>query len=224
MYYIVKHKMPYKYKSRKGKSKVKTVRQLNRKVMSMMSTLKPELKVSTSNMLGQNIQSPVGGTSNYGIMVIPNPNLLPGTSYDNERIGQKIRLRSIQIKGTIRCDPSTPVASTVRFLLVRYPKTGPLPLTSLLSNTTQPNAVNSMLTTTYREQFQVLYDKCVVLNPYGNEERHVNIFKKCNFPVDYIFSGSTVTNGEIYLFIFSNFDGSNAPKCDLVSRVRYTDL
>lgn len=207
------------------KKKVNTVKKLNNKVNRMFSTMKPELKVSDSNVVDQALHSPSAGvSSNWYISFLPDPALTTGTSYYNQRVGSSIRIRSIQVKAVVRFQGSAVVASTIRFLMVRFPKSDVLPLSSVISNVTEKLAVNSPFNTITRDTFQILWDKRVTLNNFGNDSKHVGLFKKCNLPVNYIADGTSVEDGQIVLYAFSDTNSSEGPLLDIYQRVRYTDV
>jgi len=212
-------------KLRRAKANI-SMKKLSRKVDRLFSTLKPELKVSDSSVTGNKLTSPTfeGEPTDYLRMEIPDPALSSGAGYFNQRIGDMIRVRSLQMRAVVRLQGSNVNAVTVRFLLVRFPK-GIVPdsLTYVLANIQTQLAVNSPYSTITRNEFQVLYDKTVTLNNFGNDSKAVRFFKKVNLPVHYIADSVNVSSGGLVLYAFSDTNSSSGPLLDLFMRSRYTD-
>jgi len=215
------YKKTRRYK-RVRKAKITTVKKLNSKVNRMMSTLKPELKVSESAVNAKLIGT-LASPSDFLDMKLPDPNLTTGTSWVNQRIGLKIRIRSISIKGNFHVG-SNPSA-TVRMLLVRAPQGLTYSPSYYLSNTSNALGVISPFEPSVRDEFQVVWDKTVAINPFGADRYNFNFFKKVNFPVSYIGNGTSIANGGLTLFVFSDQPaGSTNPLLNLYARIRYTDI
>jgi len=212
-------------KLRRAKANI-SMKKLSRKVDRLFSTLKPELKVSDSSVTGQKLQSPTleGDLPDYLRMEIPDPALSSGAGYFNHRIGEAIRIRSLQLRSVVRLQGSNVNAVTIRYLLVRFPK-GVVPndLSYILANIQTQLAVNSPYSTVTRNEFQVLYDKTVTLNNFGNDSKSVRFFKKVNLPVYYVGDTAAVSSGGLVLYAFSDTNSGSGPLLDLFMRTRYTD-
>jgi len=212
-------------KLRRSKANV-SMKKLSRKVDRLFSTLKPELKISDSSVTSQVLTSPTfeSGTPVYLKMIIPDPSLSSGTGYFNKRIGELIRVRSLQMRSVVRLQGSDVNACTIRYLLVRFPKEIlPSSLSYVLANIQTQLAVNSPYSSTTRNEFQVLYDKTVTLNNFGNDSKTLRFFKKVNLPIHYIGDTTDVSSGGMMLFVFSDTNSANGPLLDLFMRTRYTD-
>ncbi len=155
---------------------------------------------------------------------------------DNTRIGRKISLTSIHIKGRIIWNPT--IADQVnrcRLMIVLDTQ----------ANGAVPAAVTSLLTTanidSYRNlltgrRFKVLSDKTYVFNPLGTAETVVSATQQINLnftktwkkplKVTYNNIGATITalqNYNVFVMGISAFDTDNIITYNVQTRLRYYD-
>lgn len=158
-----------------------------------------------------------------------------GTDYLN-RIGRKIIMKSILIRGTINpaSGASRPIGDIVRAMVfwdLQANSVAPV-LGDILQSTAD---VNSPMNLTNRDRFKIVQDKFIVMNPDtyttgaptgGNPiTRNYKLYKKCNQEV--IFSGTGFTVGNIQtgsLFMLVISQGTSLTTYTLTSRVRFEDM
>lgn len=145
-----------------------------------------------------------------------------------KRIGRKVILKSVQIRGTINSYPSSGVAQAVRFILAYVKRLDGVepPITDLIS----PKHVNSLRNTDFLNKFTVLLDKTLYLSPSGQEGfiKQIKMYKRINLPQ--IFDSGNdgdvkdIQTGALYLFTVGTEDyGSTSNQYTIRSRVWYTD-
>lgn len=162
-----------------------------------------------------------------------------GTDYTN-RIGRKITLKSVYIRGYVRTEISgAPAAKTVasqqaRFMLVYDDQpNGALPAVTDILNTID---TASQLNLNNRDRFRVLKDKCWSFDPYLQSASasaqifNVRIYKKLNVDVTFnATNGGTIadiqTGALLTVFVGSNIAGTNEDaNAYFSSRVRFLDM
>lgn len=195
-----------------------------------------ELKVFDTAVATYNVNSTVVFTS----LCIPQLG-----SDMNNRIGRKINLKTVQIRGFLRIGSaaiqppaqSEVAAQFIRMILVWDSQpNGAVPTAIQLLNTAVPE---SQLNLDGRDRFKVIRDKMYTLGPYVfdsasstyNTERTavpVKIFKKIN--LESIFSTSTgvvadITSGNLLIMWLGTGTGINGPSEFTGSyRVRFDDV
>ena len=103
------------------------------------------------------------GPTTWTAMQIPDPALTTGTSYYGERIGAKLTVKRIEIRGYVKLDQSSAQDSnSVRMVLVRWPRGQAGTIVSVLSNLTSGLAVVSPYNSVTRSEYNVLLDKRIV--------------------------------------------------------------
>lgn len=145
-----------------------------------------------------------------------------------KRIGRKITLKSVQIKGTIKSYPSSGVAQVVRILLVYAKRVDGVepPITDLVN----PSNIHSLRNTDFLSKYTVLFDKTMFLSQSGQEGsiKQIKMYKKINLPQTFD-SGNDgdvkdIQTGPLYLFAFgTEVQGTTSNQYSILSRVWYTD-
>lgn len=189
----------------------------------------------------------VAGTNvnTSGVFTILNA-CIQGTDFD-ERVGRKIIVKSVQIRGRIQTEPSLAGTATVAtgsqqcrmILFVDMQPNGAAPaVTDLLTNAT-PQA---MLNLNNRDRFRILRDKVFVLDPYlrvdtatqsiasmTNQVKNVKVFKRCNIETIYN-SGNAgtvadITSGAIHCLWLGNLAAGTNTDSNFFGeyRVRFSD-
>jgi len=186
---------------------------------------KPELNVVDSTLDGAEIHWATGtpGSTTYTAMQLPDPSLTTGTGYYGNRIGSKIMIKRIEIRGFLKINQDAAKDSaSVRVMLVRFPKTVTVATPSyVLSNVTQGLGIVSPYNTVTRAEYNVLWDRRVGLAKFGGDTKIFTYSKNCNYVVNYVGDGTSVANGGLVLFVFSDQDGANPPIMDLFARIKY---
>lgn len=154
-----------------------------------------------------------------------------GTDYTN-RIGRKILVNSIYVRGVVFTVGSNTNNSLARLMLV-YDKqpTGALPvMTDILNSSTSVDQLNP----NNRDRFAIIMDKQFGLGAnvnavYANTPNIFPIkkFKKCNLEI--VFDGTTsgiasISTGAIYGVVIGNQTATTGPDFDISYRIRFTDL
>lgn len=160
----------------------------------------------------------------------------------NNRIGRKIMMNSIYIKGrvqttasTIATDNYTPAQMMRLILFCDYQPNGATPAITDVLVTAAPEA---QLNLNNRDRFKVLWDKEVVLDPFllvaasggscPNNIKMLKKYKKLN--IETVFNATNggtiadINSGALYLlYIGSTVSGTDDMTMTISTRVRYTD-
>jgi len=220
---------PY-VRKRRTYAKKHTLKAVEKKVNRLAKVMTPELKISDSTIDKTGISWPdITNPNQYLVVRIPDPALTSGTEYDNKRIGDKIRIRKLYIKGTAELgaygDPYI-----MRLILVRWKDTTALGISNILADISQNGSVNSPYNTLYDQQFSVLSDRCITLLPESTSLAQFSYVKNnCNWEVNYVANGTTVADGQIVLYVFSNYPTASGtftapPYVHMSIRSQYSDL
>lgn len=152
--------------------------------------------------------------------------VVPGLD-DDQRIGRKITLRSLQTLGTI-FNGSSGVDQVVRIAVV-LDKTpgGVLPS---YSNIFSSSGVDSMRNLDFRSRFQILSDQHIVVNTKGQygDAHPVQSYRKMFTPTIYnagvAGTVADIESGALYLVTQGNVTGANVfATLSIAHRVRYID-
>ncbi len=170
-------------------------------------------------------------------MVISNLTVVPEGNGESERVGRKINIKSIHVRGSLTLPSTTTMADTsdvVICMLVQDTQTNgaAFAATDLLDTdgfTSFRNLANST-------RFRILYKKIYALKIYGaapsgaalvsgEDVRAININKRVNIPMEYDNSASTgaigtVRSNNVYWVTQSSAGISGTA---LTARIRYTD-
>lgn len=217
---------------RKNKRSKLTLAKVNKKVNSLMDAV--EIK-HTSSTLDVNVtNTPLNLDLNV-------PNIIEGTSQE-ERVGQKIVITKIQLKGQIQMVYSSLTPSLndaynqCRFILIMYQSTaGSSPVMDDILE--QPGTAGSkfVMNSLYKKnpkfKYRVLYDK--VHNLYWRNAsgyvggcpniKNLNITRKLNHEVHYSTTG-LITGWIPLLMIVSDSGALNHPQFAYTSRISYKDI
>lgn len=153
-----------------------------------------------------------------------------GTDFTN-RIGRKIIMKSVQIRGMVRPATSTPTSAVCR-VIIGYdmqPNTALPAVTDVLLAATG----DSMLNLNNRDRFKMLMDKQVTMGFYNTtasssvaDHTVVNVKKYIKLNHDTIFDGTTaaigdITSGSLFLLTVGTLASGWEILCTL--RVRFED-
>jgi len=200
----------------------------------------PRAPLATRGFYGPSFRSPAElkvidtAQATYELSTTPTITLLNGVAQGTEfntRIGRKITMKSIQIRGYAAIVDSPASGSLNRVMLIYDTQpNGALPAASDVLNA---NTATSMLNLNNRDRFKVLMDKQFALGFYSagniasNASFNLKKFKKLNH--DVIFSGSTnligvMTSGVIFLLtVGTGVTGTATNKLVASFRIRFSD-
>ncbi len=141
----------------------------------------------------------------------------------NSRDGRKVRMKSIQIKGSLQMHTT---ATNTRFRMVLFQdtmNTGTAPTASdIIANTydLRDEDPNNMA------RYKILWDKRIILTETvagTNPERNFQYYKKLDLPVTYTgTAGSDYGKNTLWLLFISD-EATNTPTLNMQARMRYRD-
>lgn len=169
-----------------------------------------------------------GAAAHHGLSYL-NQRIRFGPGYD-QRIGMKINLRSIHIKGELHNTGAANTAGPVRVMLLydRVPSAALAPTDIVLDNDPVAAQFNGGINLTKQKRFKVLTDRYYTLDTVSRPCQRVNIYKKFNLAAEYSastgFVGDIAVGGLILLIAFyPSTVGFTANYTNFHYRMRYTD-
>lgn len=210
--------MPYKraYKKRQYRRN----RTTNKKVVK--NIVKQELKKNIElKYIFQSITNSVGSALDTNSMT-RGTDLIPEGTGRNERIGNKIQLHTLRLRGK-HVLAAADSLSRIRMMIVRTLKPNYTPtLSDLLQDDTATYSILSHPNyVTMKGNFQILYDKRWQLDDAFRDSVDFNIKIKLNKPCYYDDAGNTVKGGII--ICFWGDDGTYDFTSSYCSYLSYTD-
>jgi len=158
-----------------------------------------------------------------GLLANLNAGINAGTS-DTQRIGDKIKMLGTRLHYTLDLENAD---RCVFRLILLYDKENTLPnADDFLSETGNPNVVNSPFLVDERHKFIILHDKKVNMSIGAFRRKFINFSKKINKMTQYVGGTTTVSKGILRLWIFSDVDPTDPQVPSLYegfSRVYYAD-
>jgi len=162
-----------------------------------------------------------------------------GTGTDfNQRIGRRINVTSIQLRGYFDLNQTTSTdIDACRMMIVQDCQ--PNGVTPNLSDvlTVDPTSglvhPNAFMNLNNRERFKVIWDKLISLgcyernvgNIFYNAKPYIDVYKRVNIPVEFSATGNTIgsiATNSILFFIFGSA-GTATWKFSTNARLRFTD-
>lgn len=152
------------------------------------------------------------------------------TSYN--RIGAKILIKSVNVRGTFRLLGTAPVSEAFRFMIVfdRQPNGAYPSLASVLSdNISGATSFHSAINMSYKDRFVILRDQYRTLSPAGNTALVISEHIKTKLETQYKANAGTIgdiSTGALYLICFALTAPGAASYIamdDFHSRLRYFD-
>lgn len=186
-----------------------------------------ELKSNDTNWASGSFRAETGVSTWFALLL----NGIAAGAALNERIGRKIRMKSIYIRANV----SVPAAGTtgngfIRVMLVYDRQNNATDLGANLTQLFVTDHAVSLMNLDNRERFLVLYDR---MTPMGLQWRDTEVFvkfKRCRLDVLYNAAAGTtfasITTGALYLLTAAHgFIGAPANVLETIgrARVRYTD-
>lgn len=192
-----------------------------RRFLNQVSSNRPE-----SKSFDQSGSFPIPVFSNWsGLQCLNN---MPVGTLANERVGRKIVITRVQVRGILLPSTSNGNYSQCRLVIV-YDKANNGAAPVVVPTIMQYNTFNSPLALGYSDRFTVIADHICDSMQSSAVPISFNVFKKCNLPTAYISGGGALTDigtGAIWAFIAGN-QGSivQAPgQADMIFRIRFTDV
>lgn len=191
-----------------------------KKALRRTALNRPELKAITLN-----IADPDVSVANIFVNII---NLPQGLDAD-ERVGHEVRVRGVQVRGSLFSTAGAGVGHIIRMTVIQDTQqvgdTAPA-ISAVFSDSGNIGSLLSYNTQSKGKRFRVLADKTMtVVQDASNAERTLKWFKKMNSRV--MFNGglgSDLQRGGLFLRIWSNAAAaSTLVFADLFVRVFYTD-
>lgn len=204
------------------------------KIARVVKAQKPEVKYVESTGTGKLI------TNDYDSTLQPCQNIAIGSTDYGTRIGDKIRIQSLNYKFQIHLASGAP-SRPCRIIVFQYKNnpdavlTTPVTITNLLMESAYANSTRAVLATydwDNKSSFRVLYDKTRMLETQPlntNTGAQVNEYlwsvyvplKNVNREVSYYQGTSFPTKNEIFVLMITDIDGNMS--CDYLGRMTYTD-
>lgn len=192
------------------------------------ASLGGELKYFDTSLAATNV--PQVGVVNPNLVIVPQGDA------ENNRIGRKINIRSIWLKGTIFLNVSATAAAatdTVRMILVQDKQANGAVFTvaDVLQNTDYIGFRNLANTS----RFNILWDKTYNMSamavftatPAGlPTEKALNMYVKCNIPIEYdaaLTTGVITTQRSNSLAVLMISENNNVSQVEYRCRIRYSD-
>lgn len=192
------------------------------------SSLKPELKFLDTGVTAQLIPNA------YAIPTSTFITIPEGTS-DNERVGRKVVIQQIELKGQLTYTPSAQAdgSNHVSMMIVLDTQcngTSP-PITDIMTNSvparSYPNLVNQgrfKILKAWEVDFNVTNTESTIFVP-SEQTKYIHFKKSVSIPIEYAGALGTLTNIKSNnLFIMYGCDGqNNTVRFDGKTRIRYVD-
>ena len=150
----------------------------------------------------------------------------------DRRIGMKVSIRSIELRGYTYATPGTGSDQIHRALLL-VDKQANAGAPTLLTDYLDPATVNGMRNLANRKRFKNMWDRSWDLNATGEPGtfRHFHVYIKLRRPLVVEFNAADngdetdiVCNSLWFVGIGGNGAGATAGSCQCQARIRYTDV
>lgn len=164
--------------------------------------------------------------TNLGYITSPLGQLTCGPNA-NQRIGNKITVKSYQLKATCTLDPATVTGFAhlrILILLDKQPNAA-LPTIASIFPATADRLISGLSPEVW-DRYSILTDKQYFVSNAQAQSKYINIFKKLNMSVDYANAATAIpgTNAIHVLLISNEPAGGNPPVVIWTERIRYTDV
>jgi len=213
----------------------KTVKQKVNKLMRIVKQDRPEVKYIDFVIAGQNFDSING-------LVFNVTNGIAQGTLDTQRVGDKVRLLSLNLKGYIQGSATAASTSNQSSKLMIFKGIGENLTQYTSSIMTATNGLGhgyapftpvsydqkSLIKPLFQKHFNVCAgwsDVNTGLNNAGFAPRHeYSIFKKLNYETTYFQATTGVVNGGLYLYYISDtLSANNPPNTTAYGRLYYVD-
>lgn len=153
--------------------------------------------------------------------------IIANGSAANQRVGNKITVKSYQAKGTITLDPATATGYAHVRLLVVLDKQANATLPSVASMfPAGADYLISGLSPSVWDRYSILTDKNYLVSNASRQSIFFNVYKKLNMGVDYADATTAIpgTNAIHVIWISNETGAGNPPTVIWNERIRYTDM
>lgn len=180
---------------------------------------------------------PASAVAIAGSIINASLNIVPQDDTQSGRIGRKIVIKKIQMRGQLLLPATTVAADTsdkIRIVMVLDSQTNGAAVA--VATITETADINSYLNMANSSRFRVLYDKFHTLTAsaggaptatpsFGAVLKHYAFFKKCNIPIEYDASAATgaVTTQRTNNLVVFGFTLNNKITNACTYRIRYDD-
>lgn len=215
-----KKKAPYKKKTSRTKGNVG-------KSTSLIRTGGRSVKVRSINELKDitALQNAVIPVTTSGAQVTLINGVAQGVA-SNERIGRKITMKSLFVRGYAAMQGSTVGNSPVRVLIVYDKQTNAS--APIVTDIVLQDTIMSPMNLANAQRFQVLYDAVFKLGTAGDQVFNFQKYIKLNHDVTYNLGATSavgsIQTGSVYCLVWNNGGfATAAPAHNIWTRIRYVD-
>lgn len=220
--------MPYPYRKRRYKRRWRKYRRrypsnllLSKRITGLARSVRPELKYLDTNATDTDIYTTSGVASLTTI--------IQGDGVSN-RSGQKVRLKSIQIKGILQQDTDTAGVTNLYRLVILIDKkceAGAPTWTDVFNNENIYSLRDLAVNNVDPKRFKIIWDRTfrTKLDADGTseEKKHFKFYKKLNHEAEYIQNGGAGGSGGIYI-LYLGTSATTVTDLSYEARVRFTDV
>lgn len=149
-----------------------------------------------------------------------------GASTDTSRIGDAVRVQSLDFYLRTYIASGADICNAVRFIIFYWKGYNNVPPTNaqLLQFAATANSPFSPINHDFRDNFQVVRDKVINLSYYGGNQyiyhKKINLRNKL---IKFSAGSATVGFNQLYIFITSDSNGTLDPILTYTGRVNFTD-
>lgn len=213
--------MPRKYyRKRNYGSRRKPSRTAVRAMRLLKALPKPELKAYETSSFGQAPNDSTGLAYNLALPAA-------GTG-DNQRIGDEIRLNSVNVRIRVQVNASSPDTQVLKYYILWDKRGNSVSSASdIQSPVANGTAMASLAFSNWdkKSQFRILKTGNITVNPVGQpgDVKNKEIYMKLrNLMTHFDATTTTVNSGALKLVVVSG-SASILPTFDMISRVTYYD-
>lgn len=179
--------------------------------------------------------------TNSGVITSPTFNLIDLGTGEQNRIGRKVTVKRIQIRGTLQNrSQEDPAMTSNKFRVIVYQDKQCNGAAATVTDILDSADVDSFRNLQNSQRFRILSDKFYVSNikgggqnsagtkTWGEEYKHFKVFIKCNIPLEFgTTSPPTIadlrSNNLGILAIVEEDQAANTPRIGYLTRLRYSD-
>lgn len=193
---------------------VKALRIANN-VAGMLNTEKKRTELSVGPLNITNAQAPLD---------VLGGNISQGAGALNERVGDSIKLKLLQLKGTLTYNPTLGGVQRIRVLLLWKPEVIALSNVQILADAGTADTTTSFYTWDNKPYFHILMDRTYTLSS-DRQQVFLNMTKRLNKHVKFQTGSSALKTNELVLFPVSDtgVGAGNFPQFTANIRIQYLD-
>jgi len=164
-------------------------------------------------------------------------NLVPQGDTESERIGRKIVLKNINMRGQVRIDVADTEGTTIeRVRLIVYLDKQCNGAAAGVTDILETASINSFNNLSNKSRFRILADRTIDLVSqagayngsgavFGRDVATLNLYKKCHLPIEFDNSATTgaITTIRSYNVGVLGVSTAGLVNIEYTTRIRYTD-